>query len=194
MRWRSSSSVSELAHFLRELVVERQQFLAPDALDRDVVVDRGACQFGHLVVGRIRDRERARVAGRCAGQVLVESGRVVGRAKLDCDVLQRLRLVVDPSLRRASLAGDLDDAGTPRAREVQQQRVASAPRDDPRRDASARRAAGAARAPGRLRPTSSTAGGLRTVRPGVFARIDRWHRFEIRHEGQRLTFLDARRP
>ena len=33
-RSRSASSVSSVAHFLRELVVERQQLLAPDALDR----------------------------------------------------------------------------------------------------------------------------------------------------------------
>ena len=103
-RSRSASSVSELAHFLRELVVERRQFLAADALDRDVVVHRRARQLGDLVVGRIGGRERAMVVGARPDQVLVESRRVVRVAELDRDVLQRLRLVV---ARRAPAAARL---------------------------------------------------------------------------------------
>ena len=95
----------DVAHFLRKLVVERQQLLLSKAFDGDRVIHSGAGQLGGLVVRRVVDRELPLVADRRAHQPFVEPGRVGRRANLDRHVLQRLRLAILVVGRRWRVAG-----------------------------------------------------------------------------------------
>ena len=141
----------ELAHFLRELVVERQQLLAADALDRDVVVDRRAGELRHLVVGRVGDRER-RASRRAACR---SGGRRIPAGWRCCRARSR-RSAASPACRRVSPGGGASPAAGSAGRAASASGPPAAcrrlPPADPRPDASARRAAAAARAPDRRRP------------------------------------------
>ena len=177
----------ELAHFLGEVVVERQQLLAPHALDRRVVVDRRAGQLLHLVLRRVGDGERSRLTGGRAGQLCVESGRVGFRAELERDVLHDLGLVVRPAGR--SLAGNLDQSGAARPRQIQEQRVAG-----PGRPILHRMPPGGA-LPELLEGPIDGADfehrrRLPQREPGVVARIDRREGLEVRDERERAALLE----